>query len=100
MPELDDARGARDSAASLPTATGKPVILAVDDDPQVLAAIARDLRRHYGERFRVVRAADGASAIATLEQLTLAATPLALIVTDQRMPNIAGIDVLMQARAS
>ena len=37
----------------------KPAILAVDDDPQVLAAVARDLRRQYGERFRILRAADG-----------------------------------------
>ena len=78
--------------------TQKPAILAVDDDPQVLASVARDLRRQYGERFRVVRAPDGETALSVLEQLTLAADPLALIVADQRMPGMTGIELLTEAR--
>jgi thioredoxin reductase (NADPH) len=76
----------------------KPVVLAVDDDPQVLAAVARDLRSQYGSRFRVVRAPDGDSAVQSLEELVLAGEPVALVVADQRMPGTTGIDVLKRAR--
>ena len=85
----DEAGG--DGAISDPTAqarASKPAILAVDDDPQVLAAVARDLRRQYGERFRIVRASDGQTGLSVVEELTLAADPLALIVADQRMPGM------------
>jgi thioredoxin reductase (NADPH) len=88
----------RTAAEPRPTSSRKPAILAVDDDPQVLAAIARDLRRQYAERFRIIRAPDGASALSTLEELTLADVPVALIVTDQRMPGITGVELLVKAR--
>ena len=86
------------------TATGeekaiRPVILAVDDDPQVLAAVARDLRRRYGERFRVVRAEDGEIALDVLEQVTLANDPVALVVADQRMPGMSGVAFLERVGA-
>jgi thioredoxin reductase (NADPH) len=90
----DGATGAAPAQARAP----KPAILAVDDDPQVLATVARDLRRQYGERFRILRAPDGQTALAALEELTLAADPLALIVADQRMPGMTGIELLTQAR--
>jgi thioredoxin reductase (NADPH) len=76
----------------------RPTILAADDDPQVLAAVARDLRRQYGDRFRIVRAPDGESAAATLEDLLLAGEPLALVVSDQRMPGMSGIELLHRTR--
>ena len=47
----------------------KPVILTVDDDPAVSRAVARDLRRHYGERYRIVRAESGPDALETLNEL-------------------------------
>jgi thioredoxin reductase (NADPH) len=75
----------------------KPVILTVDDDPEVLQAIARDLRSQYGARFRIVRADSGASAIETVQQLKLKNEPVALFLVDQRMPNISGVEFLEQA---
>ncbi|MPY95205.1 MAG: response regulator [Acidimicrobiia bacterium] len=77
----------------------KPVILTVDDDPQVLAAVARDLRRQYGARFRIVRAPDGETALGALEELALSAEPVALIVADQRMPGLSGVELLAKAKA-
>jgi CheY-like chemotaxis protein len=82
----------------MPARPSKPAIMAVDDDPQVLAAVARDLRRQYGERYRILRAPDGYQALAAVEELTLASEPLALIVADQRMPGLSGIDLLTRAR--
>ncbi len=60
--------------------------------------MARDLRRQYGARFRVVRAPEGTSAVAALEELALAGDPVALVVADQRMPGITGVDVLKRVR--
>jgi thioredoxin reductase (NADPH) len=76
----------------------KPVILTVDDDPVVLAAIARDLRSHYGADYRIVRAASGADGLDVLAKLALRDQPVALIVSDQRMPEMTGIEMLEQAR--
>lgn len=75
----------------------KPVILAVDDDPEVLQAIARDLRRQYGDRFRVIRADSGNSALEVVQQLTLRNEAVALFLVDQRMPQMAGVEFLEQA---
>jgi thioredoxin reductase (NADPH) len=77
---------------------GKATILTVDDDPQVLAAVARDLRRHYGDRYRIVRASAGAEALEVLAELALRDRPVALIAADQRMPQMTGIELLEQAR--
>ena len=77
----------------------KPVILTVDDDPMVSAAIAHDLRSHYGADYRVVRAASGPEALAVLARLALRDQPVALIVADQRMPEMTGIEMLKQARS-
>jgi thioredoxin reductase (NADPH) len=76
----------------------KPVVLTVDDDPGVLAAIARDLRRRYREGYEIVRAASGPEALDILARLTLRDRPVALIVADQRMPQMTGIEMLKQAR--
>lgn len=75
----------------------KAVILTVDDDPVVSAAIARDLRRRYGADYRIVRAGSGAEALDALETLALRASPVALIAADQRMPQMTGIEMLRSA---
>jgi thioredoxin reductase (NADPH) len=76
----------------------RPAIIAVDDDPVVLAAVARDLRRGFGERYRVVRAASGPEALEILRQLRTRGDQVALLVADQRMPVMPGTDFLVQAR--
>lgn len=75
----------------------KPVVLAVDDDPEVLQAIARDLRRHYGERYRIIRADSGQTALEVVEQLTLRNDTVAMFLVDQRMPQMAGVEFLEKA---
>jgi thioredoxin reductase (NADPH) len=75
----------------------KPIILTVDDDADVLQAIGRDLRHQYGDRFRIVRADSGASAIAAVEQLKLHNESVALFLADQRMPQMNGVEFLAQA---
>ncbi|PZU93147.1 MAG: fused response regulator/thioredoxin-disulfide reductase [Pseudanabaena sp.] len=75
----------------------KPVILTVDDDPAVLQAVARDLRQRYGDRFRIVRADSGASALDTTQQLKLRNEAIALFLVDQRMPQMSGVEFLEQA---
>jgi thioredoxin reductase (NADPH) len=77
----------------------KPTILTVDDDPMVLAAITRDLANRYGADYRLVRATSGAEALDVLTRLVLRDQPVALIVSDQRMPQMTGIEMLEQARA-
>jgi thioredoxin reductase (NADPH) len=76
----------------------RPAILAVDDEPAVLAAVARDLRRGFGERFRIVRAHSGAEALETLAELRRRGDQVALLVADQRMPHMSGTEYLVQAR--
>ncbi|MGG6296669.1 FAD-dependent oxidoreductase [Leptolyngbya sp. AN02str] len=76
----------------------KPAILAIDDDPEVLQAVSRDLRQQYGDRFRVVRANSGLAALDTIRQLQLKHEAIALFLVDQRMPNMGGVEFLEQAR--
>ncbi|MGU3502906.1 FAD-dependent oxidoreductase [Mycobacterium sp. C31M] len=75
----------------------KPVILSVDDDPAVSRAVARDLRRHYGERYRIVRAESGPDALTTLHELKLRGDTVAVFVADYRMPQMSGIEFLEAA---
>src|ERR1700738_579520 len=77
--------------------TRKPVILTVDDAPAVSRAVARDLRRHYGEAHRIVRAESGPDALDTLKQLKLRGETVAMLVADYRMPQMTGIDFLERA---
>jgi thioredoxin reductase (NADPH) len=79
------------------SAARKPVILSVDDDPAVSRAVARDLRRHYGERYRIVRAESGPDALETLNELKLRGDTVAVFVADYRMPQMSGIEFLEEA---
>ena len=76
---------------------GKPVLLSVDDDPGVSRAVARDLRRRYGEEFRVVRAESGDEALEALRELKLRGDAVAALLADYRMPQMNGIEFLEQA---
>lgn len=76
----------------------KPIILTVDDDREVLQAIARDVRHGFGEHFRVIRAESGDRALDVLRQLRLANESVALMLVDQRMPGLTGIELLTEAR--
>lgn len=75
----------------------RPVLLTAEDDPAVSRAIARDLRRRYGETHRVVRAASGPAALDALRELTLRGETTAVIMADYRMPGMSGVDLLEQA---
>ncbi len=75
----------------------KPVILAVDDDPEVLNFIGRDLRQHYDASYRVLRASSGEEALGAVRELKQRGTPVALFVVDQRMPGMTGTEFLKEA---
>ncbi len=75
----------------------KPVILVVDDEPEVLRAIERDLRRRYGQEYRIVRADSGSAALEALRQLQLRNDAVALLLSDQRMPGMQGTEFLTDA---
>jgi len=90
--------GATAGAPQHERATRLAAILCVDDEPAVLAAVARDLRRRFGERYRVMRAGSGADALELLEELRRRGDHVALIVSDQRMPAMSGTDFLTRAR--
>ena len=76
----------------------KPVLLVVDDDPQVLAAVRRDLRGKYRESYVVVSATSGEEALTTIRELKARGDSLAMVISDQRMPGLQGTDVLAQSR--
>src|ERR1700722_9229535 len=75
----------------------KPVLLTVDDDPEVLRAIERDLRGHYAQNYRVMRADSGDAGLATLRELKARNNPVALVLADQRMPHMDGVGFLAEA---
>src|SRR5580698_5530910 len=76
----------------------RAILLAVDDDISVLEAVVQDLRRHYGENYRVVRAGSGQAALDTLRQLKTRNEDIALLISDQRMPGMTGVEFLEAAR--
>src|ERR1700744_6588470 len=78
---------------------GKPVILAVDDDVSVLEAVVQDLRRQYGASYRILRAGSGQAALDTCTQLLERGDSVALILSDQRMPGMAGGEFLEKAQS-
>jgi len=76
----------------------KPIILTVDDDAQVLSAITRDLRQEFRQHYRILSVNSGPEALSTLTELRARAEPLALVLADQRMPEVEGVEVLTRAR--
>ncbi len=86
------------TTAPEPKAERRPAILAVDDEPAVLAAVARDLRRGFGERFRILRADSGQAALEVLRELRTRGDRVAMLIADQRMPGMSGTEYLVQAR--
>jgi thioredoxin reductase (NADPH) len=74
-----------------------PAILTVDDDPSVSRAVARDLRRRYGDRYRVLRSSSGAEALDALREIKLRGEQVALLLADFRMPQMNGIQFLEAA---
>src|SRR6266404_7064447 len=75
----------------------RPVIWTVDDDPDVLRAVERDLRRKYGDRYKVISADSGMSALESVKQLKLRNEAVALFLVDQRMPRMSGVEFLEKA---
>jgi thioredoxin reductase (NADPH) len=75
----------------------KPYILAVDDDPQVAKAVMRDLRAKYAQDYQILQAGSGDEALAAVAQLKQRNAPLALMLVDQRMPNMSGTELLERA---
>ena len=74
----------------------KPVLLTVDDDADVQSAIARDLRKHYGSAYRILRADSGSAALTLLNELRDRGEPVALVLSDQRMPKMDGVTLLSE----
>ncbi len=75
----------------------KPVILTVDDDAEVLNAVGRDLRHHFGAEYRIMKADSGRQALETTQQLLQRGTAVALFLVDERMPNMTGTQFLIEA---
>jgi thioredoxin reductase (NADPH) len=75
-----------------------PILLTVDDDPEVSRSLARDLRQQYGEDYRIRRAESGAAALDALKELKLRDEQVGLLLADQRMPEMTGVEFLEQSR--
>src|SRR5690348_10496265 len=75
----------------------KPVLMTIDDDAEVLRAVERDLRTRYSERYRVLRADSGAAALDALRSLKKRSDAVALLLADQRMPEMSGVEFLGKA---
>jgi thioredoxin reductase (NADPH) len=75
----------------------KPIIMTIDDEPQVLNAIERDLRSHYHSGYRIIKAGSGVEALETVEELKRRNAPVALFLVDQRMPGMSGTEFLEKA---
>jgi thioredoxin reductase (NADPH) len=75
----------------------KPAIITVDDDPEVLRAVERDLRRKYAADYRILRADSGSAALEIVRELQIRNASVALFLVDQRMPQMSGVEFLEQA---
>lgn len=82
-----------------PPPKSKPALLTVDDDPAILRAVARDLRSRFAKDYRVLAAASGAEALDTLKELRERGDRVALLLVDQRMPGMSGVELLEKAVA-
>jgi thioredoxin reductase (NADPH) len=98
MAAMSSPAAAPASAAEPRTPERRPAIVAVDDEPAVLAAVARDLRVGFGKRYRVLRAKSGAEGLDVLRELRRRGDPVAMLIADQRMPGMAGTQYLVEAR--
>src|SRR4051794_4877553 len=76
----------------------EPIIIVIDDDPQVLAAIRRDLKERYQTDYRILAARSGESALETVRELKVRGDTLAMLISDQRMPGMLGVDLLASCR--
>ena len=75
----------------------RPAVLTVDDDPEVLLSIERDLRARYARKYRILRADSGMAALQILKRLLERNEPVALLLVDHRMPQMNGIETLLEA---
>src|ERR1700737_4008480 len=80
------------------TRMAPPIMITVDDDPEVSRSLARDLRQRYGEDYRIRRAESGAAALDALKELKLRDERVGLLLADHRMPGMTGVEFLEQAR--
>ena len=76
----------------------KPIIITLDDEPQVLNAVERDLRQHFRSEYRIIKSSSGKEALEVVQKLKQRNDPIALFLVDQRMPELSGTDFLDQAR--
>ena len=76
----------------------RPVILAVDDDPQVLAAVTRDLRARYAENYQIISSGSGAEALDAVREISERGRTVAVFLVDQRMPSMSGTEFLLEAQ--
>ncbi|NRA48615.1 MAG: response regulator, partial [Phaeodactylibacter sp.] len=76
----------------------KPIIFSVDDDPQVLRSLKRDLRSAYKEEYRIISTDSAKEGLSALEELKKKGEEVALFISDQRMPEMLGVEFLEQAK--
>src|SRR5262249_13568521 len=86
------------SSAAERTRMIKPIILAVDDDREVLSAVERDLRSQYRAKYRVIASASARDALETATQVKSRNIPIALFLVDQRMPDMTGTQLLVELK--